>query len=48
LIERRGNILKVKGIDMIEGTPVIDIKPYLSGDQKKKIKIGWLEGKIKN
>jgi len=31
LLERRGNILKVKGLDAIDGTPVIDIKPYLPG-----------------
>ena len=31
LLERRGNILKVKGLDAINGTPVIDIKPYLPG-----------------
>jgi tRNA-Thr(GGU) m(6)t(6)A37 methyltransferase TsaA len=29
LVERRGNILKVKGLDAIDGTPVIDIKPYI-------------------
>ena len=29
LLERRGNILKVKGLDAIDGTPVIDVKPYL-------------------
>jgi tRNA-Thr(GGU) m(6)t(6)A37 methyltransferase TsaA len=29
LLERRDNILKVKGLDAIDGTPVIDIKPYL-------------------
>jgi len=31
LLERRGNILKVRGLDAIDGTPVIDIKPYLPG-----------------
>jgi tRNA-Thr(GGU) m(6)t(6)A37 methyltransferase TsaA len=31
LLERRDNILKVKGLDAIDGTPVIDIKPYLPG-----------------
>jgi len=31
LLERQGNILKVKGLDAIDGTPVIDIKPYLPG-----------------
>ena len=31
LLERRGNILKVRGLDATNGTPVIDIKPYLPG-----------------
>jgi len=29
LIQRRGNILEVEGLDAIDGTPVIDIKPFL-------------------
>lgn len=29
LLERRGNILKVQGLDAIDGTPVIDLKPYI-------------------
>lgn len=28
LIGRRGNKLKVKGLDILDGTPIIDIKPY--------------------
>jgi tRNA-Thr(GGU) m(6)t(6)A37 methyltransferase TsaA len=28
LIEVDGNVLKVKGLDAIDGTPVLDIKPY--------------------
>lgn len=31
LLLRRGNILKVEGLDAIDGTPVIDIKPYIPG-----------------
>ncbi len=31
LLERKANVLKVKGLDAIDGTPVIDIKPYLPG-----------------
>ena len=31
LIQRRDNILTVKGLDAIDGTPVIDIKPYIPG-----------------
>ncbi len=31
LITRRGNVLKVKGLDALDGTPVVDIKPYIPG-----------------
>jgi len=31
LLERQGNRLKVEGLDAIDGTPVIDIKPYIPG-----------------
>jgi len=29
LLERRGNVLRVRGLDAIDGTPVLDLKPYL-------------------
>ncbi len=32
LIQRQGNTLVVQGLDAIDGTPVLDIKPYLPGD----------------
>ena len=28
LLERRGNLLKVRGLDAVDGSPLIDIKPY--------------------
>ncbi len=31
LLQRQGNILKVEGLDAIDSTPVIDIKPYIPG-----------------
>ena len=31
LLERQSNMLKVEGLDAIDGTPVIDIKPYIPG-----------------
>lgn len=47
LIKIEDNILYIRGIDMIEGTPVLDIKPYIPEfDSNEEIKIGWLEGKI--
>ena len=44
LLQRRGNILKVKGLDAIDGTPVIDIKPYIPGyDSVKGAKVpSWV------
>ena len=50
LIERKGNILRVKGIDACDGTPLLDIKPYVPEfDEKemREVKIGWLEGKVR-
>jgi tRNA-Thr(GGU) m(6)t(6)A37 methyltransferase TsaA len=29
LVSREGNILKVTGADLFDGTPILDIKPYL-------------------
>ena len=29
LIRRRGNVLEVRGLDAIDGTPILDLKPYL-------------------
>ena len=31
LLEIKGNVLKLQGLDAIDGTPVIDIKPYIPG-----------------
>lgn len=45
LLERRGNILKVRGIDMLDGTPVLDVKPYSRRDKKDKTVFGWLSDK---
>lgn len=34
LLGRQGTVLRVKGLDMLDGTPVLDIKPYLAqGDR---------------
>lgn len=46
LLERKGRILRIRGVDMIDGTPVIDIKPYTLRDSKIDIKMGWLDEKL--
>jgi tRNA (adenine37-N6)-methyltransferase len=42
LLARDGETLRVRGIDMLDGTPVLDIKPYLSSIPIEKIRRGWL------
>ncbi len=39
LIERRGNIVTVKGLDAIDGTPILDLKPYDAWDRAEKIRV---------
>ena len=42
LLGRDGANLTVKGIDMLDGTPILDIKPYLSSVPMEQVKRGWL------
>lgn len=47
LVARERNVLKVKGLDAIDGTPLLDIKPYIPLKHgKRPIEVGWLEGKL--
>ena len=44
LISRENNILTVKNIDILDGTPLIDIKPYIEQfDHPLQTKAGWYE-----
>ena len=48
LLKRKGNILTVKPIDVLNNTPLLDIKPYVPDfGPKEKVKIGWLKEKIR-
>jgi tRNA (adenine37-N6)-methyltransferase len=42
LLRRDGRVLHVRGIDMLDGTPILDIKPYLSSIAPEKLRRGWL------
>ena len=49
LIERKGNVLLIKGIDALDNTTLIDIKPYSSKiDTIEGANIGWFEKASKN
>ncbi|MBD3389285.1 MAG: tRNA (N6-threonylcarbamoyladenosine(37)-N6)-methyltransferase TrmO [Candidatus Altiarchaeales archaeon] len=42
------NILHVSGVDMVDETPLLDIKPHVPEfDTPERARIGWLQGKIK-
>jgi len=44
LIKVEGNIIHIEEVDMLDGTPLIDIKPfYPRYDNRENVKIGWLE-----
>ena len=42
LLGRDGAVLRVRGVDMLDGTPILDIKPYLSSVPEEKLRRGWL------
>ena len=42
LLRREGSRLHVRGVDMLDGTPILDLKPYLSGVPEEKLRRGWL------
>ena len=47
LIKVKNNILDIEDIDIIDKTPLLDIKPYVPEfDYRKEIKIGWLTNNI--
>jgi len=42
LLQRNDAQLSVRGIDMLDGTPILDIKPYLSNVPPEQLRRGWL------
>jgi tRNA-Thr(GGU) m(6)t(6)A37 methyltransferase TsaA len=47
IIEIKDNVIHVKNVDVLDKTPILDLKPYISQfDNIETKKIGWLEGKI--
>jgi tRNA-Thr(GGU) m(6)t(6)A37 methyltransferase TsaA len=42
LLSRDGSRLRVRGVDMLDGSPIVDIKPYLSSVPTSEIRRGWL------
>ena len=42
LLRREGPRLHVRGVDMLDRTPILDIKPYLSNVSPEHLRRGWL------
>ena len=42
LLHRDGGKLQVRGVDMLDGTPILDIKPYMSSIPAEQLRRGWL------
>jgi tRNA-Thr(GGU) m(6)t(6)A37 methyltransferase TsaA len=48
LLNRRDNILEIEGMDMLDGTPLLDIKPYVPEfDIRSDTHSGWYETRSK-
>ena len=49
LLRREGTKLHLAKVDVLDGTPLLDIKPYVPEfDESKDVRIGWLEDVIGN
>jgi tRNA (Thr-GGU) A37 N-methylase len=42
-VRREGSSLYLRGVDMLDGTPVLDIKPCTSSVPMDQLRRGWLE-----
>ena len=43
LVKREGNVLHVEDVDILDGTPLLDIKPYVPTFDPPADRLGWLE-----
>ena len=47
MIKIETNILHIENVDVVDETPLLDIKPYIREfEDPGELKIGWLEDKI--
>lgn len=49
LLKRNENVLLVKRVDMLNETPLLDLKPYVPEfDQRDDVKVGWYDEKFED
>jgi len=44
LMKVEGNLLHVSDVDILDGTPLLDIKPYQPSDRYTRVRFGWMDG----
>ena len=42
ILGRDGPNVRVKGVDMLDGTPILDLKPCMSSIPAEQLRLGWL------
>ena len=48
LLSRKENILTIEGVDVLDNTPLLDIKPYVPDfDVRTDVRVGWYETRSK-
>jgi tRNA-Thr(GGU) m(6)t(6)A37 methyltransferase TsaA len=48
LVSRQDNLLTIEGVDVLDGTPLLDIKPYVPDfDHRRDVRVGWYETRSK-
>lgn len=48
LLFRQANVLTIEGVDVLDGTPLLDIKPYVPDfDLRTDVRAGWYETRSK-
>jgi len=49
LLALRGGTLDIEDVDMVDGTPLLDLKPYVPEfDDRADARIGWFEGRVED
>ncbi len=49
LLSRQGSVLHIRNVDVLDGTPLLDVKPYVAAfDTVERPREGWLEEASQN
>lgn len=43
VLGRRGPVIRVAGLDLVDGTPILDIKPVTKRDLPERVRTGWIK-----